>query len=87
MFISETRGTWSGCATVSLGFRRRPRGNGELILFGGVSVSVLTVPWGFGKLLAYINEKYMLPNDIPLIVTEQVSRHFLSEPSSLSLRV
>ena len=37
------------------------------------------VPWGFGKLLAYINEKYMLPNDIPLIVTEQVSRH----PSSL----
>ncbi|KAG7562366.1 hypothetical protein FFLO_02146 [Filobasidium floriforme] len=29
------------------------------------------VPWGFGKLLAYINEKYMLPNDIPLIVTEQ----------------
>jgi hypothetical protein len=35
-----------------------------------------TVPWGFGKLLAYINEKYMLPNDIPLIVTEQASLTF-----------
>lgn len=31
------------------------------------------VAWGFGKLLKYINEKYMLPNGIPLIVTEQVS--------------
>jgi hypothetical protein len=69
---------------VSLGLWRRPRGNEKLI---HESVSVWTVPWGFGKLLAYINEKYMLPNDIPLIVTEQVSGHFLSELSSLSLRV
>jgi beta-glucosidase len=29
-----------------------------------------TVPWGFRKLLGYIQNRYLEPNSIPLLITE-----------------
>jgi beta-glucosidase len=33
-------------------------------------VILIAVPWGFRKLLQHIHQRYLLPNDIPLWVTE-----------------